>query len=158
MSIPTIQGIAGILTDPTVEATPQGTPILKLFIAMNDSRYDEQERKWVTMKQFAVEAVAWEKTAERLGNVLSKGDQIYVEGRLETQSWEDKNGGGKRSKPVLTIRTARKLEKTQSQNNGGGFGGNNSGGSANSWNAPAEDPWSSNTGGGWGNPSDQPAF
>jgi single-strand DNA-binding protein len=166
MSIPTIQGIAGILTEPTLEHTPSGTAILKLFIAMNDSKFNEQSNQWETTKQFTVEAVAWEQTAERLGDQLSKGDQIYIEGRLETQSWEDKNGGGKRSKPVLNLRTARKLEKGNGgqQRQSGGFGGPSQGAQnfANQLNAQQQGGWgapSGNPSAGWGNgdPS-QPAF
>lgn len=167
MSTPTIQGIAGILTDPQADSTPQGKSILKLFIGMSDRRYNDQSNQWETSKSFAVEATAWEDRAERFAQGLSKGDQVYIEGRLETQQWEDKNGGGKRSKPVLTLNVLRKLEKGQQSGNAGAAGNTgNSTGTAASWSAPAEDPWASSSGnaGGWGGEqgtfpqSDEPPF
>ena len=64
-------------------------------------------------------ATAWEQTAERLADQIRKGDQVYVSGRLETQSWE--KDGEKKSKPSLTVRTMRKLEKNApAQQQGGG--------------------------------------
>lgn len=109
MSIPTIQGLAGITADPDMKYTPQGKAVLSVRLAFSDRRFNEQTREWDTTKSFYVDGTAWEETAERLSQQLAKGDQVYVEGRLETQSWE--KGGEKRSKPVLQLRTVRKLEK-----------------------------------------------
>lgn len=155
MSIPNIQGIAGILTDPQADSTPQGKAILKLFIGMSDRRYNDQSNQWETSKSFAVEAIAWEDRAERFAQGLSKGDQVYIEGRLETQQWEDKNRGGNRSKPVLTVNVLRKLEKAQQSggSSGGGVGGQQS------QQQPAQDPWAA-SGGGFGDQAgtSEPAF
>ena len=164
MPIPTIQGIAGVVTDPEQRATGQGTPILSFRLAFNDSKFNDQTNKFETARSFFVDASAWDDLAKRLAGVLAKGDQVYVEGRLETQSWE--KDGEKKSKPSLNVRMLRKLEKPQ-QSQGGGFqqpaqqsapqqqGGN--------WNAPANDPWSSGgqqqNNGGWGNPGQtEPPF
>jgi single-strand DNA-binding protein len=109
MSIPTIQGLAGITADPDMKYTPQGRAVLSVRLAFSDRRFNEQTREWDTTKSFYVDGTAWEETAERLSQQLAKGDQVYVEGRLETQSWE--KDGDKRSKPVLQLRAVRKLEK-----------------------------------------------
>jgi len=109
MSIPTIQGLAGITADPDMKYTPQGKAVLSVRLAFSDRKFNEQTREWDTTKSFYVDGTAWEETAERLSNQLAKGDQVYVEGRIETQSWE--KDGEKKSKPVLQLRTVRKLEK-----------------------------------------------
>ena len=109
MPIPTIQETAGVLADPELRFTPQGKAVLSIRLAFNDSRYNEETRQWENTKTFYVDATAWEKTAERLADQIRKGDQVYVSGRLETQSWE--KDGEKKSKPSLTVRTMRKLEK-----------------------------------------------
>lgn len=150
MSIPTIQGLAGITAEPDMKYTPAGKAVLSVRLAFSDRKFNEQTREWDTTKSFYVDGTAWEETAERLAQQLAKGDQVYVEGRLETQSWE--KDGDKRSKPVLQLRTVRKLEKGNGGNNApaqqqpaaqgqGGWGGQPSGS------------------GGWGNgPQSGPAF
>ena len=110
MSIPTISEIAGIITPPELRWTPSGKAVLSVRLAFNDSKYDEAKRDWVNTKTFYVDAQAWEQTAERLADQLQQGDQVYVTGRLETHSWEDRDGG-KRSKPVLNLYAVRKLAK-----------------------------------------------
>lgn len=152
MSIPTIQGLAGITADPDMKYTPQGKAVLSVRLAFSDRRFNEQTREWDTTKSFYVDGTAWEETAERLSQQLAKGDQVYVEGRLETQSWE--KDGDKRSKPVLQLRTVRKLEK-----------GNGGQAQQQTQRPPApkqEDPWSTpgvSNAGGWGNgPDSEPPF
>lgn len=132
MAIPTIQGIAGVTADPEARHTQSGKMVLGIRLAFNDSKFNEQSRTWETSKTFYVDASAWEQTAERLADTIRKGDQVYVEGRLETQSWEQ--DGQKRSKPNLTIRAMRKLEKAErlsapsqpQQQQPGNFGGQQS--------------------------------
>jgi len=109
MSIPTISDIAGIIAAPELKHTNSGKAILNVRLAFNDSKYDEQQSKWINTKTFYVDGQAWEQTAERLYDQLQQGDQVYVTGRIETQSWE--KDGEKKSKPVLNITTARKLAK-----------------------------------------------
>ena len=119
MPIPTIQETAGVIADPELRFTPQGKAVLSIRLAFNDSRYNEETRQWENSKTFYVDATAWEQTAERLADQIRKGDQVYVSGRLETQSWE--KDGEKKSKPSLTVRTMRKLEKNApAQQQGGG--------------------------------------
>lgn len=116
MAIPTINDIAGITADPELKFTPQGTAILNVRLAFNDSKYNDQTKSWDTTKTFYVDGQIWEQAAERNAEILTKGDQVFVEGRLETQSWE--KDGEKKSKPSLTIRRIRKLEKGQPSQGG----------------------------------------
>ena len=142
MPIPTIQEIAGVLADPELRFTSQGKAVLSIRLAFNDSRYNEETRQWENTKTFYVDATAWEKTAERLADQIRKGDQVYVSGRLETQSWE--KDGEKKSKPSLTVRTMRKLEKNApTQQGGGSFGAAQSAGfGGQPQPAPSQqDPW-----------------
>ena len=143
MAIPTIQETAGVIAEPELRFTPQGKAVLSIRLAFNDSRYNEETRQWENTKTFYVDATAWEQTAERLADQIRKGDQVYVSGRLETQSWE--KDGEKKSKPSLTVRTMRKLEKNApaQQQGGGNFAPAQSAGfGAPQQAAPAQqDPW-----------------
>ena len=116
MAIPTIQEIGGVVSEPELRFTKSGTPILNFRLAFNDSKYDEQAQKWQTTKTFYTDAQVWDKAGERLAEVLRKGDQVFVSGRLETQSWEQ--DGQSRSKPVLNVRTVRKLEVSRPAQSG----------------------------------------
>jgi single-strand DNA-binding protein len=157
MSIPTIQGLAGITAEPEMRKTPSGTSVLSIRLAFSDRKFNEQTREWDTTKTFYVDGAAWEETAERLSAQLTKGDQVYVEGRIETQQWE--KDGEKKSKPVLQLRAVRKLEKGTSQQQG-----HQQRPPAQQQPAAKEDPWatpaaSPNNGGGWGNgPDSEPPF
>jgi single-strand DNA-binding protein len=148
MSIPTITDIAGIINAPELRYTPSGKAVLSMRLAFNDSKYDDQQRKWVTTKSFYVDAQAWEQTAERLAEILAQGEQVYVVGRLETQQWE--KDGEKKSKPVLNLQTVRKLAKAEPQQAQ----------QPRSQQATADDPWATPAAStsGWGNSTGEPAF
>lgn len=59
MSIPTISDIAGITAQPELRFTPSGRAVLSIRLAFNDSKYDDQQQKWVTTKTFYVDGQAW---------------------------------------------------------------------------------------------------
>ncbi|MFI2563041.1 single-stranded DNA-binding protein [Paenarthrobacter sp. NPDC018779] len=153
MAIPTISDIAGIISTPELRFTQSGKAVMSVRLAFNDSKYDEQQQKWVNSKTFYVDGQAWEQTAERLADQLAQGDQVYVVGRIETQTWE--RDGEKKSKPVLNLSTVRKLAK-------------NEGGQQRQQQQPRtqqappqDDPWATPAAqsGGWGNgPDTEPAF
>ena len=148
MPIPTIQETAGVIAEPELGFTSQGKAVLSIRLAFNDSRYNEETRQWENTKTFYVDATAWEQTAERLADQIRKGDQVYVSGRLETQSWE--KDGEKKSKPSLTVRTMRKLEKNApTQQGGGSFGAAQSAGFGAPQQAapPQQDVWGAPQGG-----------
>jgi len=63
------------------------------------------------------------KTADLIEQYLSKGKQVFLEGKLDFEQWEDKNGGGKRSKHVLIVDNVQFLEPRQDGMGGEGGGG-----------------------------------
>lgn len=115
MPIPTIHGQAGVITDVEMRFTQSNKAVANVRLAFNDSKYNEDTRQWENTRTLYLDATAWEHTAERMAEHVKKGDQVYVEGRLETQEWEDKQTGQKRSKPLLQLRTIRKFERAQGQ-------------------------------------------
>jgi single-strand DNA-binding protein len=132
--------------------TNSGKAILNVRLAFNDSKYDEAQGKWVNSKTFYVDGQAWEQTAERLSEQLAQGDQVYVTGRIETQSWE--KDGEKKSKPVLNIQAARKLAKSEGGNRQQSAGQGQNTPSSNPWAAP-QAPTGNNAPGSWGNGSQE---
>jgi len=76
--------------DPELRYTPAGVPVATFRIATNETWRDAdgnlQERtEWHTI-------VVWRKLAELTNDLLKKGSRVYVEGRLQTRTYEDKNG------------------------------------------------------------------
>jgi single-strand DNA-binding protein len=82
--------IGNLGRDPEVRYTREGTAVANLNLATtetwNDGSGQRQERtEWHKV-------VAWGKLAEIAKEYLGKGKQVYIEGRLQTRSWEDKEG------------------------------------------------------------------
>lgn len=64
--------------------------------------------------------VCWQKLAEICGEYLKKGSQIYIEGSLQTRSWEDKDGQ-KRYTTEINVKTMQMVGSKPQQNNNSGF-------------------------------------
>ncbi len=86
--------------DPEVKYTPQGTPVAKFSLATDEQWTDKSGEKQRRTEWHNL--VAWNKLAEICQKYLTKGKLIYVEGRLQTQTWDD-NEGKKHSKTEIRI-------------------------------------------------------
>lgn len=95
--------LMGNLTkDPELRYTPQGTAVVNLRLAVNRRFRDRnQEQK---EEVCFVTAVVWDKQAETCNQYLHKGSPVFIEGRLQSRSWED-NTGQKRN--VIEVRAER---------------------------------------------------
>lgn len=87
-------GIGNLGQDPEIRSTPNGAQVASFRLACAESWKDQSGQKHERVEWVSV--VAWRKLAEICQKYLRKGSQIYVEGKLQTRSWDDKNGGGKR--------------------------------------------------------------
>lgn len=100
--------------DPQVRSTPSGQPVADFTLATNRKWKDkngqrQEQTEWHTV-------VCWGRQAEVAGQYLTKGKQIYVEGRLQTRSWDDKQTGEKRYKTEVICENFQML----GQRGGGG--------------------------------------
>jgi single-strand DNA-binding protein len=94
--------IGNLTKDPELRYTPQGTAVVNLRLAVNRRFRDRnQELKEETC---FVTVVVWNKQAETCNQYLHKGSPVFVEGRLQSRSWED-NSGQKRT--TLEVRADR---------------------------------------------------
>ena len=82
--------IGNLGTDPEMRFTPSGNPVTSFRIASSRTYTTPEGEKKQETEWFTV--VAWSKLAELCNQFLSKGRMAYVEGRLKTRSWEDKEG------------------------------------------------------------------
>ena len=89
--------ISGNLTrDPELRATSGGTSVLKMGVAVNDRRKNQQTGEWEDVPNF-VDVTVFGARGEALSRFLSKGAKVAIEGKLRWSQWESKEGE-KRSK------------------------------------------------------------
>lgn len=86
--------------DPEVRSTQGGSTITNVTIATTDSRKDKQSGEWVENTEWH-RVVFFGRLAEVAGEYLRKGSQVYVEGRLQTRKWTDKDGVERYSTEVV---------------------------------------------------------
>ena len=87
--------IGNVTRDPEVKYTPKGSAVTDLGIAVNRTyKVGEERKEEVTY----VDVTLWGRLAEIAGEYCRKGKPVYIEGRLQLDSWEDKASGQKRSK------------------------------------------------------------
>ena len=77
--------------DPEVRYTQGGTAVANIRLATNESYTDRSSGERVERTEWH-RVVAWGKLAEIVGQYLTKGRQVYIEGRLQTRQWQDKEG------------------------------------------------------------------
>lgn len=76
--------------DPELRMTGGGQAVLKVRLACSEQYLDKQKVRQERTEW--IQCVIWGARGEGLGKILKKGDRILVEGRLRTESWEDKDG------------------------------------------------------------------
>jgi len=81
--------------DPEVKYTPQGTAVAKITVATSSSYKDKTSGEWQETTEWH-NVVLWQRLAEIAGEYLKKGNKVYIEGRLQTRSWDDKQTGQKK--------------------------------------------------------------
>lgn len=94
--------IGNLTKDPELRYTPQGTGVVNLRLAVN-RRFKDRNQELKEETCF-VTAVVWDKQAETCNQYLRKGSPVFIEGRLQSRSWED-NAGQKRS--TIEVRAER---------------------------------------------------
>ncbi len=86
--------IGNLGKDPELSYTPSGIALAKFSIATNE-RWKDNEGNFQERTEWH-NIIAWRKLAEICGQYLKKGRKVYLEGKLQTRSWDDKNTGAKR--------------------------------------------------------------
>lgn len=80
--------IGNLGKDVEVRSTTSGKQVATFSLAVSDGRGDNAKTEWVNV-------VVWDKLAEICQTYLKKGSKVYINGRMQTRSWEDQNGGKK---------------------------------------------------------------
>lgn len=110
--------IGNLGQDPELRSTAGGTSVCTIRLATNERRKNAQG-EWADHVEWHT-IVCWDKTAENVAKFCQKGKQLYIEGKLQTRKWQDKNGADRYSTEIVA-EVVRFL-------GGGGQGGERDGG------------------------------
>ncbi len=102
--------IGNLGRDPELRYTPSGTPVASFTVACGRTRTTPDGERREETEWFNV--VAWNKLAETYSQYLTKGQKVYVEGRLQTRTWEGADGQ-KRSRVEVVANTIIMLSPKQ---------------------------------------------
>jgi single-strand DNA-binding protein len=110
--------VGNLTRDPQLKYLPSQMPVVEFGMAVNHKfkTRDGQERDEVLF----IDCSCFGKGAEIINTYCQKGKQLLVEGRLKYDSWEDKQGGGKRSKHTVVVDNFQFLGGREGAGGGGG--------------------------------------
>ena len=100
--------IGNLTRDPELRYTSGGTAVASFGLAVN--RKFKQGEEWKDEVCF-VDITVWAKQGENCAEYLNKGSQAFIEGRLNYQTWEDKQSGQQRSKLEVVANNVQFLTK-----------------------------------------------
>ena len=95
---------------------PSGTALAKFSLATNE-RFKDKSGEWQDRTEWH-NVVAWQKLAEIVGEYLQKGSKVYVEGKLQTSSWEDRQSGQTKYRTEVVARELLMLGGTKESSEG----------------------------------------
>ncbi len=113
MSLNKVLIIGNMTRDPETRSTPSGQTVANFGIATNRRWKDSTSGEFKEQAEFH-NIVAWGKLAETCGQYLKKGGRVYIEGRLQTRSWEDQ-AGAKKSRTEIVAEQMIMLDRPGTQ-------------------------------------------
>ena len=168
--------VGNLVADPELRFTPAGQPVATFRVASTPRIMDRQTNEWKDGDSLFLTCNVWRQAAENVAESLQRGMRVIVTGRLKQRNYETKEGE-KRTVfevevddvgPSLRNASAKVNRASRGSGEGGFGGGNNRGGSYSGGQGPSssggngggnssrnEDPWASDSGGGY---SDEPPF
>jgi len=141
--------IGNLTRDPEIKYTPKGTAIADIGLAVNRNYTTDtgEKREEVTF----IDVTLWGRVAEIVGEYCKKGRPIFVEGRLQLDTWDDKQTGQKRSKLKVVGDNIQLLGGREGGEGGGGGGGSRGNrASEGEYDGPPSSSGGSSAGGGGG--------
>ncbi|MBM4415405.1 MAG: single-stranded DNA-binding protein [Chloroflexi bacterium] len=110
--------IGNLGADPEMRYTANGSAVTEFRVAASDSWTDQSGERRERTEWFTV--ITWNRLAETCAQYLAKGRQVYVEGRLQTRSWDGQDGQ-KHYKTEVIAETVRFLGSRDDRGGGGAY-------------------------------------
>lgn len=118
--------VGNLTRDPEVKYTAGGQAVSEIGLAVNRTWFDQKANERKEEVTF-VDVTLWGRQAEVAGEYLAKGRSVLIEGRLQLDSWTDKESGQKRSKLRVVGEQMQMLGGREGGGGGGGAGGGSRG-------------------------------
>ena len=93
--------IGNVGKEPETKYSPSGVAVSKFSLACNE-KFKDKAGNWTERTEW-INCIAFQKTAEVIKEYVAKGSRLYVEGRLQTSSWDDKQTGQKKYRTEIVI-------------------------------------------------------
>lgn len=94
--------VGNVGQDPEVKYTPSGVPVARVSLATNE-RFKGNNDQWQDRTEWH-SIVAWQRLAEIVCEYVRKGTKLYIEGKLQTTSWQDRQSGEKKYRTEIVAR------------------------------------------------------
>lgn len=94
--------VGNVGKDPEVKYAPGGMPVARFSVATSEN-YKDRNDEWQERTEWH-SVVAWQRLAEIVGEYVRKGAKLYIEGRLQTSSWEDRESGSRKYRTEIVAR------------------------------------------------------
>ncbi len=114
--------------DPEIRSTPGGTMVANFSLATSD-RFQDAQGAWQDRTEWH-NLVAFKRTAEIVRDYVKKGSKLYIEGKIQTRSWEDKDTKAKRYRTEIIVNDLSLLSGRDDAQGAGGYSRSSSGYSA----------------------------
>lgn len=139
MSVNKVILVGRLGKDPELRYTPSGTAVVTFTMA-TDERYKDRDGNQQSKTEWH-NVVAWRQLAEICGKFLHKGKQIYIEGKIQTRSYDDRDGNKRYITEIVADQMQMLGNREDSQGGGaqqGGYGGGQSNNTQYSQSAPQQ--------------------
>jgi len=156
MSVNKVILVGNLGKDPDLRYTPSGTAVATFSLATTERYKDRDGNKQEKTEWHNI--VAWRQLAEICGKYLHKGKQVYIEGKIQNRSYDDRDGNKRYISEVVVDQMQMLGGRDDSQGGGGGGGGagKSSNQGAQSYNKGQDDSSGQQKGGGFEEPEFNP--
>jgi len=94
--------VGNVGQDPQVKYTPSGVPVARVSLATNERFKGNNDQMQDRTEWHSI--VAWQRLAEIVGEYVRKGTKLYIEGKLQTTSWQDRQSGETKYRTEIVAR------------------------------------------------------
>lgn len=129
--------VGNVGKDPEVKFLPSGSAVANLTLATSE-RFKDKGGEWQDRTEWH-NLTAYQRTAEIIRDYVKKGSKLYIEGRIQTRSWDDQASGQKKYRTEIIINDLVLLSGRDSEGGGGGYSRSNTGSFDQRPAAPAEE-------------------